>query len=149
MVVAAAAVDGQSQKGLPGGGHDVVQLIEVVLVGIGCFVIEQTQTIKTSGDDRFGGDLGQFVAGELLADELIVRLVLVECANQIIAITPDKRLGGVAFVTVGLCITDDIHPVSCPAFTKLRGSDQSINKSRVSIGCLRVGKGLDLFGWGR
>ncbi len=52
------------------------------------------------------------ITGKLLADHLVVGYVCVESTNQVIAITPGSFCWHVPFIAVGICVADDIHPVS-------------------------------------
>src|SRR5204863_5583416 len=75
VVVAAGTVDGQAEKRLAGRGENVVQAVVIGEQRIGRLVVPQTEAVIAGRDDGVGGDLIQLVAGELLADELIVGLV--------------------------------------------------------------------------
>ena len=53
-------------------------------------------------------------AGELLKNEAVERLVVVESADDVIAVAPDVRLGSVALVAIGLGIANEVEPVPRP-----------------------------------
>ena len=69
----------------------------------------------------------QLVAGELLEQEPIERLVGVESADHVIAIPPGERFGGVALVAVGLGIPDQVEPVPRPAFAVGGAGEQVVD----------------------
>ena len=74
--------------------------------------------------------LRQQVAGDVFADELIVRHVVIEGADQIIAITPGVMDLVVPFVAVRLGEADDVHPVPGPAFAEMGRGQQPIDQLR-------------------
>ena len=58
------------------------------------------------------------VAGNLIPDELVVGFISIKCMNQPIAITPDAP-AVVSFISLGICITGEVHPHGGPAFAIL------------------------------
>ena len=58
----------------------------------------------------------QFVAGELFADEGVVRFVGIETADYIVAVTPGIGALEVVRVPAGIGIADYVQPVSSPPF---------------------------------
>ena len=56
------------------------------------------------------------------------RLVGVEGADDVIAIAPDERLGGVALVAVAVRIADHVEPVSRPAFAIGRPGEEVVEE---------------------
>ena len=148
VIMAAAAVDGQAQKRLACGRQHIVKLIEIMLVGVGGFIIEQAEPIKTRSDHRLRSYLIEFVSGDLFADELIVGHIFVEGSHDVIAIAPDERFGRIALVTVCFGVADHIHPVPRPAFSELGRGEQSVDQLLVGIGCGIVDKRFDgIFRW--
>ncbi len=115
MVVTASAAERQAQKRLRRRPHNIVQLVEAVLLRVGRLVVPRPEPVETGGNDGFGICVGQFVAGDLFQDETVVRLVGIERIDHPIAILPDIGLGGVALVTVGLGVSNQIEPVPSPS----------------------------------
>ena len=59
----------------------------------------------------------QFIAGNLLLDELVPWLVVVHRANDVVAIAPGIRPHAVGFrEAIRVCVTHHIQPMPCPAF---------------------------------
>ena len=135
MIVTTTTVDREAEKSLAGGGQHIVKLIEIMLVGVGGFVIEQAESIKTRSDHRLRSYLIEFVSGDLFANELIVGHIFVEGPHDVIAIAPDERFGRIALVTVCFGVADHIHPVPRPAFPELGRGEQSVDQPLVGIGC--------------
>ena len=76
------------------------------------------------------------VARDVFADELVIRHVVVEGANQVVAVTPGVMDFVVPFVAVRLGKPDHIQPVSRPAFAKMGRRQQRIDE-RLHGGCRR------------
>ena len=60
----------------------------------------------------------QLVTGNLFEQKAIVRFVIVEGPNHIVAVTPGLRDGGIAFATVRVGVADEIHPVAGAVFAE-------------------------------
>ena len=81
--------------------------------------------IRTQPQER-GCNLGfrigsfHFITGELLRQKAIESLILVERPDDVVSIAPSAGLGSVPFVTIRLCVADDVQPMSGPAFAILR-----------------------------
>jgi hypothetical protein len=54
----------------------------------------------------------EFVAGDLFADELVVRLVLIETADDVVAIAPGVGALEVVRVAARVGVADDVEPVA-------------------------------------
>ena len=74
------------------------------------------------------------VTSQLLDQEPVVRLVVVQCVDHVIAIPPGVRLVAVALVAVGLGIAHQIEPVPRPALAVLRTGQQAVDHLRDRIG---------------
>ncbi len=98
---------------------------------------------KAGGDQRFGVIGGGLVAGELLADETIVRLVAIEGMDDVIAITPGVRPIFVQAKTVRLGIAGQVEPVPAPAFAVARAGKQTVHQPVVGIGSSVGEKGVN------
>src|SRR5262249_17208765 len=109
-------------------------------------VVPQTEEILASGDNRFGVVAVDLVAGKLLAEKAVVGLVVVEALDDVVAVTPDERLGTIALVTIGLGIADQVEPVASPLFAVMRRGEQPINQPLVGIRRIVFQESVDLFG---
>ena len=96
----------------------------------------------------FTGRLQQ-VARDLFPDELIVRLVLVERVNDIVAVAECVDIGQVFVEPVAIGITRDVEPVASPFFAVVRRSQQPIDDFAKGIGRLIGDKVGDLLHRGR
>ena len=96
-------------------------------------VVPLTQAVITRGDQAFGRYLFQFIAGQLLADELVVGLVFVQRADDVIAITPDIGFGAVALETVAFGIPYQVEPVAGPVLAVMGRGEEPINHFLVSV----------------
>ena len=74
-------------------------------------------------------DVGsQSVASDLLADELIVRLVVVQRADHVVAVWPGVRPLAVRFESVGLAKANQVEPVPRPALAVARALQHFVNE---------------------
>ena len=87
---------------------------------------------------RAGLVAGQDVPGQLLADEPVVRLVLVERVDDIVAIAGGLGHGVIGVVTGRVGVVCDIHPVPAPSLAVMRRGEQAVD----DLGeCIRAGIG--------
>ena len=73
------------------------------------------------------------VAGDLFADELVVRFVFVERTDHIVAIDPGVLAIQIRFRAVRFGPANHVQPVLCPAFAEVRRIEQSIDECRVGL----------------
>ena len=91
----------------------------------------------------------EFVAGDLLADETVVRLVLIEGLNYVIPIAPDIGTRFIGLETIGIGISRQVEPVPAPALAILRGGEQTVHYFRECVGRVIGQEPLHVFGRGR
>ena len=96
--------------------------------------------IKASGLLRL-----QFVAGQLLADEAIVRQIVVEGSNDVVAVSMGIGAQAVFFEAFGFAVAHQIEPVLCPTLAVARRGQQTVDHFGVGIGGL-IGEEIGLFG---
>jgi len=77
-------------------------------------------------------DLVELVAGDLLPDEQVVRLVAVERVDDVVAVTPRMRHVGVALVAGGVGVAGEVEPVARPAFAVTWIVEQPVDQLPVS-----------------
>ena len=70
---------------------------------------------------------GQQVAGELLEDELVVRLVGVERGDDVVAVAPGVAVGDVLVQAVGVGVAGHVEPVPAPALAVARRGEQPVD----------------------
>ena len=90
-------------------------------------VIDFTEAKEASPDDGFVEFFGfvpsrlrQQIAGNVLANELVIRNVVVERADQVVAIPPGVMDFVIPLVAVRFREPDNIHPVPRPVFAEMR-----------------------------
>ena len=113
--------------------NDRIQIIELRQLDVGRLVIPDSESIKTGGDQRFQIPVFDFVASQLVDEEVIDRLVLVDRIDYPVAISPCRWFGSVPFVSVGVGISNRIEPVAGPLHTVLWRGEVSINHLLVGV----------------
>ena len=73
------------------------------------------------------------VARDLLANEAVVRQVVVEGAHDVVAVLPGVFSIQIGFRSVGFRPADDVEPMLRPPFSELRGSQEPVDKVLVSF----------------
>ena len=139
MVVAPTAIDRQTQKALPDGREDIVEAFVDGKLSIGWFVVPDPQPIEAGRNQGVSRDFREFVTGELFGQELVVGLVLVERADDVIAVSPNVRLCPVAFEAIGFAVANHIEPMAGPTFPVLLAGKQSIDFGFPSLIEARLG----------
>ena len=134
VIVAASAAERDSQKRSRGRAENVVELIVAVDVRLGRLIVPCTQAQKCGGD--LSGRVGpfDFVAGQLLGQESAVRLIMIEGADDVVAISPGVWFGAVTLVSVGLGEADDVEPVASRALAKVRAGEKAIDQIGGGVG---------------
>ena len=84
------------------------------------------------------------VSRDLLLHETRVGLVVVERADDIVAIRPCIRAQLVLVIAVRVAVVDDVEPVPRPALAVARGGEQLVHEPLVGIRRMVGGKGGDL-----
>ena len=120
MVVAASAVDRQSQHCLAGRRNDVIKVIEECQFGICWFIVPASQSVEPCGNDRFRSAIRKLVSRQLLRQKSVVWQIAVEGFDDVVAISPDEWLGSIPLITVRFRISDKIQPVTCPVLAIMR-----------------------------
>ena len=86
---------------------------------------------EAGGDELLGALLvvlcRQQIAGDLLAQELVVRLVLVERRDDVVAIAPGMRVSEVDVLARALRIAGHVQPVAAPSLAELRRGEQAVH----------------------
>src|SRR5205823_646681 len=82
--------------------------------------------MKARGEQRLvvaGIDL---IAGDLLLNEAVIRLVVIERAYDVVAVAPGMGTLGVGLVAVGIGVADQVEPAQRPALPIVRGGEQTV-----------------------
>ena len=120
MIVTAGAAEGQPEEDERGIFGLVVEDLLPPLFEVGGVVLVGPEAIEAGSDQRLGVVRFQFVAGELLPNEPVVRQVGVERADDVIAIFVGIRPVVVGLEAIGLGVPNEIEPVLRPAFAVTR-----------------------------
>ena len=128
MVVAARAIHREAEENLAGRGHDVIEAVVAGQLAVSGLVVPNAEPIEAGGDDGVGVGRGEFIAGELLAEEAVVRFVGVEGADDVVAEAPRVRLVAVALVAVALGEAHEVEPVAAPLLAVARRVEQTVNQ---------------------
>src|SRR5262249_1360142 len=70
--------------------------------------------VESHTGERFRIARIQLVAGDLLTHETVVRLVVIERLDDVVAITPDGETRGVGGDAVAVCVMRNIEPIAAP-----------------------------------
>ena len=141
MVVAAGAVDRHAAVARE---HLREHVVEVVCTGLTLQHVALRLNVadeiprpggqEASGDHCVGIVGRQDVAGDLLAEKLVVGLVGVERLDHIVAIPPGIGAELITLEAVGVGVVGDVEPVAGPAFAVVGRSEQAIDELFIGIG---------------
>ena len=98
------------------------------------------------GVARAGTVLGQDVAGDLLAEELVVRLVGVEGIDDVVAVAPRHGHRIIRGLARRVGVADDVEPMAAPALAVGRGTEQAVHhlgegiRRRIGDEGIRLGR---------
>src|SRR5438067_11780669 len=73
----------------------------------------------------------EHVAGDLFLDKAIVALVVIERADDIIAVRPSVIAAFVLVVTMRVAVVDDVEPVPTPALAVARRGEEPVDQVLV------------------
>ncbi len=110
MVVALRAAEAHPEEDVGGRVGQVFEDHSPLLTGVALVVFVDPVAEVSGGHDRLRVLRGELVAGDLFADELVVRLVAAEGRDDVIAVVPGVRPVGVLLVAVGIGIADEVEP---------------------------------------
>ena len=133
MIVAPRALQGLPEERHRGGCHDVIQS-----------VIDRNLPVRGNGvegskGEKGGRDLGvrgrpfNFVTGKLLENKSVIRLILIEGLDDVIAIPPDELLILIPLIALRLCIPDHIEPVAPPSLTILGTAQEAVHNTGIGL----------------
>src|SRR5437588_423929 len=118
-------------------GYDIDPVVDDIVLHAHEAVTEREEAKGSEIARVFGGG-GQFIGGELLDNENIIRFILVKAANDIIAIAPGKWIICVLTVpfdlALGIAIAGDIEQMPATAFAVSWSRQQTVYDFLDSIG---------------
>ena len=129
MVMAARAAQRDAQNA---GAHDVRHLRKLLVAAaryqlVAGIAPHRAQTIKPRRDQRFlfrGRDL---IARDLFLHKPVERLVIIKCADHIVAIAPRVRTEVIVLITFRLREPHHIQPVLAPVLPVMRTGEQTLH----------------------
>ena len=134
VVMAAGAPDGLGQERL---GEDVDLVVEPfrgIDPDVNRRMLRFPQEPESGGDGRFEKVLGrmptgfgQQIAGDVLADELVIRNVGIQRPDHIVAVFVREGNFKIEFVSRGLGIPHQVEPVAGPAFAVALRGQQAVD----------------------
>ena len=135
VVVAAGAGDGHAEEGFRHHVEAVVHAVALVLADVHGRVDFLAEEPEAGAEDGFvpaGGGveagLRDEVAGEVFDDELVVRHVGVESADDVVAVVVGVRDDRLELVAARLGVTDEVEPVARPALAERGGGEELVNE---------------------
>src|SRR4030095_550226 len=117
VIVTPGTAVAEAEENLAGVVCNVVENEVPLTANVALIVFVDRVAEITGGDEHLGILWIDFVAGELLSHELIVRHVIVQRPDDPIAIRPRGGAIGILIVAVALGVADEIEPVLRPALT--------------------------------
>ena len=130
VVVAAGAVDRQPERAFANRADDLVEIVvpplRVVLLAK---QHARTHAQKSGGDEAVVGSAVHLVAGDLLDQEAVVRLVVVERLDHVVAVTPGIGAMGVVLEARRVRVARDVEPEPSVAFAVVRRGEQAVDEA--------------------
>ena len=148
VVVAARALDGESQEGLAEVVDGVFQSDVPLVEGLDPDAPGDRQVAR--GDRPLPTFLVvarvEQVSRDLLANELVVGFVVLEGIDDVVPVLVGFRHGKIARVPGSVRVANDVQPVASPALAVGRRRQQAVDEFRVSLRGIGCDEGLHLAG---
>ena len=146
VVVTLGALDGDAEDSFSDGVYAVKHGFHPKLLGIdAALFVDHRVAQKPRGDDLTLGRVRQHVAGNLFDDELVVRYVAVQSADNPVPVKPDLALL-VFLVAVGVGVAGRIQPQAAPALAVVGRTEKPLDLLLVSVLASVGEKGIHLLG---
>ena len=137
MGMTAGTVERQAEECLADDADHVLHLFlarDGTLRGIGLGVtgpVPGTADEHARGDDAVARHRFEDIAGQLLAHELIVGLVVIEALDHVIAVVPGAVARVVVFKSLALGVADDVEPVTPPTLAVVGGGKEVVDEAGI------------------
>ena len=145
VIVAAGTADAQAKENVAGHVGEVVLDRMPLFHDVALVVFVDPEPEEARGHHQGRIARRDLVAGKLLGDETVVGHVVVQGADDVVAIAPGLGTIGVRAVAVRLGVAHQVEPVPGPALAipraRQQAIDQAIESAWVGIGDER----LDVF----
>ena len=129
VVVAARAIDGEAERPLADRAED---LVEVVVAPLRIVLLAEqharAHAQEAGRDEAVVGLAVHLVAGNLLDEEPVVRLVVVERLDHVVAVAPRVRPMHVVLEAGGVGVARDVEPEPAVALAVVRRREQRIDQ---------------------
>ncbi len=148
MIVADGAAHGEAHERGAKGLSALAGNVDAQFLGDGAALVAADAKADIAAADERVEILGRHqVAGDLLHRELIEGLVLIERANQVIAIGPDV-FAVVVMEAVSVGVARIVKPVAGALLAEGGPGEEPVNQVLVGLGRLVADEGLHLGGCG-
>ena len=143
VVMALGAAGGLAEPGGPDRPDAVVEHTLLVILGLRpAFLGRQQQSVEARTDPGLAVGVRQQVARDLFEGEAVEGFVLVETADDVVAVGPDIARG-IAMVADGVGVADHIQPADGHALAVVRRGQQAVDELRVGVRRLILDEGFD------
>jgi hypothetical protein len=153
--VAPGAGDGEAEEGFAEDVDFRVAHLVADLFEIGGAVALLAEAEEAAGDGGFqvlavGGEAlrGKAVAVDVFAEKGVVGEVLIEGADDVVAVAPGFVLVEIELVAAGFGEADEVEPVAGPAFAVSGGGEEAVDDLFVGVGAGVVEEVAELGGGG-
>ena len=119
VVMATGTADRQAHKDRTRGRDNVVQLIHSCLFVV-CIIDGRAISAEPGGYQSFRVAWLQFVTRQLFLDEAVIRLVIIEGADDIIPVAPGVRTIHVKLEAAAVGVACQVQPMPSPSFSVVR-----------------------------
>ena len=126
VAVTSCATDREPQEHRSSGRYHLVQFVLSLLAGES--FVGTLDGVTGSGDQKSrGGVFSDRIPGQLVEHETVVRSVLVEGSDHVVAVGPRVGDSRVRLVPGGFCESHHVQPVSGPAFSGTGTGQQPVD----------------------
>ena len=127
VVVAFGAAEGAAKESGGNRADAFGSVFGEVFLGLStAFAGHHVEAVVACGDELLGGGVGEEVAGELFAGELVEGFVLIEGFNHVIAVGEDALIL-VAMEADGVGEAGDVEPPDGHAFAEVGGGEEGVD----------------------
>ena len=127
--VAARAADREAQPHGAERLHAIHAGLDAELLLIrAAFGVRERLPMKRGGHDLLLRGLRQQITGDLLDGELIKGHVVIDRADDPVAVAPRIRPSAILFITIAVRVARHVQPVAAPAFAVAFGGQQAVDE---------------------
>ena len=134
MIVAAGASERETGENRTHGVGNVIQDFLTSLQQVSGIALVRIVAIECRGQSGIEITGPKLIARNLLTDETVIRLVLIERTDHIVAVTPDVGASFVGLEALALGVARQVQPVPGPSLAIVRRLQEPIDYPFVSSG---------------